>query len=322
LTPSEDTHESFNRIAQVVTQRYHATAGKTLRDAYNLDNAFLETEADADFAYRNREKILAVMADAQSFERLLDLFVNEAIAFTYASNQFIQIDALEEAAFRRIYSGYLREMQRVLAKNETRPALADALRALVTVHFHELRANLTRFFDRETGEVAEANVILQKVTCAEYSPELQLNILGVALVDLKPPVLDLGCGKTGELVRYLNRAGISAVGVDRVVEARPELVQADWLELPLEPGRWGTIISHMAFSHHFTFHHLYKHGRVEPYARQYMALLNALQAGGSFYYAPGLPFIEAYLPVEKYAVHRHTVRGSEGSYSMRVRRLD
>jgi hypothetical protein len=65
---------------------------------------------------------------------------------------------------------------------------------------------------------------------------------------------------------------------------------------------WGTILSHMAFSNHFLFHHLYKHGSPNEYAQAYMAILSALEPGGSFYYAPGLPFIEQFLPARFFHV--------------------
>jgi hypothetical protein len=88
------------------------------------------------------------------------------------------------------------------------------------------------------------------------------------------------------------------------VEASPFLVQADWFECDLQADTWGTIISHMAFSNHFLFHHRYKHGHPEEYARQYMKLLAALKPGGAFYYSPGLPFIESFLPTSQYSITR------------------
>ncbi len=98
------------------------------------------------------------------------------------------------------------------------------------------------------------------------------------------------------------------------------MIQADWLEAPLEPGAWGTVISHMAFSNHFQFHHRYRHGSVEPYARRYMAVLRALRPGGSFCYAPGLPFIEAYLAPERFRLSRKWIIEEQGLYACRVQR--
>jgi hypothetical protein len=321
LDSPNEKQDFYAQMAQRIARRYRANKGKTLRDVYRLDADFLNTETDVDFAIHNREKIISLLANQEQVERLVDLFTNLTISFTYASNQFIQINALEETALRRIYTNYLREMERMLVQNKSDAAIATALQKLVAGHFQDLRENITRFFDQETGAEAQTNVILQKVVCAEYSPELQLEILATQLEALEQPVLDFGCGKSGLLVRYLNQRGIQAAGIDRVVEPDTALVQADWLEYHLEPQRWGTVISHMAFTNHFIFHHLYQHGSIEPYARQYMAILGSLKIGGSFFYTPGLPFIEPYLPPDKYRITRKNVIGKETVYASRILRL-
>ena len=73
------------------------------------------------------------------------------------------------------------------------------------------------------------------------------------------------------------------------------LFQINWLESTFPSNTWGTVISHMAFSNHFTHHHLKTDGKFEAYARKYMEILNALKVGGSFIYTPGLSFIEELL---------------------------
>jgi hypothetical protein len=147
---------------------------------------------------------------------------------------------------------------------------------------------------------------LQTPVCHEYSAELQLSILGIDLKTVKEPVLDLGCGRSGLLVRYLNTLGIETFGIDRDVKTFPFLIQADWMDFPDEKNRWGTILSHMAFSNHFMFQHHYRYGHPEQFAHLYMRILNSLQSGGSFYYSPGLPFIERFLPSDRYQVAVYT----------------
>lgn len=298
----ESYQDFFARMADVIARRYDLNADKSLRDVYQLNVDFLDTRSDVDFAIHHREEILAVLADRQKFEQLVDLFVRRAIEFTYASNQFVQINRTKEAELRRIYSGYLSEIRQMLAESRSEPEISVRLSWLVKEHFQNLRTNISSFFDPTTGADTQSNVILQKVVCAEYTPEMQLEILGVQPDALLQPVLDLGCGKSGKLVQYLRQNGIQATGVDRVVDSSLNLIQADWLGYPMVPDDWGTVISHMAFTNHFLFHHLYRHGSIEHYARQYMSILKSLKKQGSFYYAPGLPFIEAYLPQETYQV--------------------
>lgn len=310
----------YRRMVEVIERRYQITANKSLRDVYALDAEFLNTDADAEFAFRNREKILTVLDRPELFEALVRVFLNLTIEFTYASNQFVQLNACEEAELRRIYAAYLRDFQRILSTSRSEAEISRSIKRLVAGHFGDLRANITRFFDPETGEKEESNVILNRAVCADYSPALQLEVFGLRVTDLIAPVLDLGCGKSGELVRYLNANGVDAVGIDRMVDGSLDgvLIQIDWLEFELEPGAWGTVLSHMAFSNHFVFQHWYKYGQVQPYACQYMAVLRALKPGGSFYYTPALPFIETYLPEDHYRVTRRNVTGE--LYASRVLR--
>jgi hypothetical protein len=307
LKHRENYQDFFARMAGVIARRYDLNADKSLRDVYQLNADFLDTRSDAEFAIHHREEILAVLADSQKFEQLVDLFVRRAIEFTYASNQFVQINTIKKAELRRIYSGYLQEIGQVLAESSSELEISARLSRLVKEHFQNLRSNISHFFDPATIADAQSNVILQKVVCAEYTPEMQLEILGVQPDALLQPVLDLGCGKSGKLVQYLRQNGIRATGVDRFVDPSLNLIQADWLGYTMVPGYWGTVISHMAFTNHFLFHHLYRHGSIEPYARQYMTILKSLKERGSFYYAPGLPFIEVYLPEETYQVTKKQI---------------
>jgi hypothetical protein len=302
----ENDQDFFERLAVSISKRYRTSAGKSLWDVFQLNEIFLDTEADATFAIRNREKILAVLAAPEQRSRLVDLFVNATIEFTYASNQFIHLDAWEEGELRRIYQSYLDDLQ-VLLTNPSEQEIESGMKKLVAGHFWDLRMNISRFFDGGTGQDVQANMVFNQAVCAEYSPALQMEILGIRLDQLIEPVLDIGCGKSGKLVTYLNENGIQAFGVDRLVDLSPYLSQTDWLMLDLQPNTWGTILSHLAFSNHFTFQHLYKYGKVEPYARQYMEILSALKPEGSFYYTPGLPFIETYLPADRYSITRRKI---------------
>ena len=44
---------------------------------------------------------------------------------------------------------------------------------------------------------------LNLLSAPEYSPGLQIEILQIETTQLKEPVLDIGCGKQGNLVNYL-----------------------------------------------------------------------------------------------------------------------
>ena len=134
-----------------------------------------------------------------------------------------------------------------------------------------------------------------EVVCSEYSPGLQLRVLGLA--DIRGPVLDVGCGASRGLVAELNARGVAAEGIDRVHGD-------DWLTYTYGVDRWASVVSHHGFSLHFLHHHLRPGETALVYARVYMDILRSLQIGGVFAYAPGLPFLEAMLPAASYRVVR------------------
>jgi hypothetical protein len=119
LKRRESYQDFFARMADVIARRYDLNADKSLRDVYQLNADFLDTRSDADFAIYYREEILTILADPQKFEQLVDLFVHRAIEFSYASNQFVQISITKEAELRRLYSGYLSEIRRLLAESRS-----------------------------------------------------------------------------------------------------------------------------------------------------------------------------------------------------------
>lgn len=140
------------------------------------------------------------------------------------------------------------------------------------------------------------------VVSAEYSPDLQLALLGLE-PELRPPVLDIGCGANASLVRSLRARGLRAHGIDRLA---PEDVAIgdDWLRFSYGEARFGTVLSHLGFSLYFLHHHLAGRDTAYEYARSYMAILTSLVPGGLFAYTPGLPFLETLLDASKYRV-RH-----------------
>lgn len=174
-----------------------------------------------------------------------------------------------------------------------RTALARAV-AAPDAAVEELRQGLARLVRAQSGgQVVE-------VVCAEYSPALQLQVLG--LTDVRGPLLDVGCGEQRRLVEEVRGRGTSAEGIDRAFGD-------DWLNYDYGVERWATVVSHHGFSLHFMHHHLRPGATALRYAQGYMNILRSLQSGGVFAYAPGLPFLEGMLPADAYRVVRVTLPG-------------
>lgn len=158
---------------------------------------------------------------------------------------------------------------------------------------------------------ADKNEKLQEVVCEEYNAQLQLDLLRIDLDGIKEPVLDIGCGKNGELVKYLRKSGIEAFGFDRSITNTEFCIDTDWFDYHYGNDKWGTIISNLGFSNHFNHHHLRTDGNYVAYAQTYMQILHSLKPGGAFHYAPALPFIEQFIDKEKFEISTYRVFNSE-----------
>lgn len=162
--------------------------------------------------------------------------------------------------------------------------------------------------------------MLEPVVCSEYSAELQIGILQIDITQLIEPVLDIGCGKQGNLVMYLRERGIDAYGFDRFAYGHSFLTNSNWFEYLCGREKWGTIFSNLGFSNHFKHHHFRDDGNFIDYAKKYMEILDSLKVGGSFHYALDLPFIEQYLDKNKYQIKSQNIEQSAFK-SIRVKRL-
>ncbi len=303
--------EIYDKLSSTILRRYKANSRKTMLDVYHVDRDFVRLEKDnLEFLYENRVEVTAILNDPVYSLDLAREFVRSSLEFTYNNNQYVHLDQEEQERLLTMYSVYLRGMKAVLDSSSGYVEFEQNFSALVKDHFKDLSRNISRFFDREPGWQVQENIILKQVVCSEYSPDFQLKLLGLDAQALMTPVLDLGCGKQGILVKHLQSLGMKALGVDRVVNPAPGLHEADWFDLEFKPDSWGTVISHMAFSNHFLFHHRYKNGNPDRYAAMYMRILNGLKPGGSFVYSPGVPFIEQYLPAEKFTIQRRDVSPS------------
>ncbi len=259
----------------------------------------------AHFIYREREAVCAVLADERR-RRVLRQFDVGLRSHIQRDNQFIALGPEELARVELLYDVYLDDVAAIVARPRTLEEIDRRLRAAIRNHLHALRDFVAALDAAHRN--GPASLLDRPVVCEEYAPRLQLAVLGLDPAEMLEPILDVGCGHDGALVRHLRALGLEAYGIDRLVGAdQPELHEADWLAYPYGISRWGTVISHLAFAHHFLFQHHYRYGAPEVYARVYMAILNALLPGGAFYYAPGLPFIEDLLPAGAYSVRRRQV---------------
>ena len=216
--------------------------------------------------------------------------LDAALAELWAAHPEVVVRAVDVGAAARAIVRWLQSRQQFLVI-EVAAVEAMVARALAggPAAASGLRVELAELVRGQMGgQVVE-------VVCSEYSPGLQLQLLGLA--DIRGPVLDVGCGASRGLVAELNARGVAAEGIDRVHGD-------DWLTYAYGVDRWASVVSHHGFSLHFLHHHLRPGEAALAYARVYMDILRSLRIGGVFTYAPGLPFLEAMLPAASYRVVR------------------
>lgn len=239
------------------------------------------------------DKISDIKTDnTVSFNYAIDCITNKVLNEFYRINQYYSFD---EEAKQKLKSIYIDLYNQIKQKNYSKETLACN-------HSKRLKKWLQKSnpFSQKIYSPSQKNATV--TPCFEYSPSLQLKILKLDTTQLLEPVLDIGCGQNGYLVNYLRKHDIETYGIDRYNSDCSFIKNSDWLIYDFGVEKWGTIISNLGFSNHFSHHHLREDGKYIDYAKKYMSILNSLKVNGKFHYAPALPFIEQYLDRSKFSL--------------------
>lgn len=227
-----------------------------------------------------------------SFNYILDYTVNNILKEFYRVNQYY---SFEEEAKQELKSIYTDLYNQIKHNNYSKEVLAYN-------HSKRLKEWLQKTNPFSQRVYLSTQKKVEITPCFEYSPSIQLKILELDLTQLFEPVLDIGCGQSGYLVNYLRKHGIESYGIDRYYSDCDFIKNSDWLIYDFGVEKWGTIISNLGFSNHFSHHHLREDGKYIDYAKKYMSILDSLKTNGKFHYAPSLPFIEQYLDSNKFSL--------------------
>jgi len=254
-------------------------------------NLFFEIENPFRFSQKFLDTITDIdINDHISINYLLEYVVKSVLKEFYKVNQYYNFNKQDIIDLKSLYNKLFRLIKQ---KSHSKEELAY-------IHYQNLKDWLQKTNPFAEKIYSPKQKITEETPCFEYSPALQLEILQIDLTQLIEPVLDIGCGENGNLVRYLREKQIDAYGIDRYNSDYNFIENTDWLEYNFEADTWGTIISNLGFSNHFLHHHLRTDGNFIGYAKKYMEILNSLKIGGKFHYAPSLPFIEQFLDRCKY----------------------
>lgn len=242
--------------------------------------------------------------DADTEKEMIDFLTDEALQEFCRVNQYFSFNTESVNQLKIAYSLLMNNI-RALENN----ASPSELEAVSRQHYENLCDWLVKTNGFAEKMYDNNQEYVQPVACSEYPPDLQLSILQLKPETMFQPVLDIGCGREVNLVNYLRDNGIEAYGIDRFDNKNPFYTKADWLEYSYKPSKWGTVVSNLGFSNHFTHHNLRSDGNFREYAQKYMEILQSLQTGGSFYYSPDLPFIEMHLDKSKYRCTNFVIEG-------------
>ena len=283
------------QLLAFTAQRYQVQADKDLND-YVFSNYLFHSYDPAliEFTFEHRREISALYSDEALLQEFIDFCVRSTKQYTYKRNQYINYPKEYEALLRGEYRDFFVQIKSLIERARSPHDIAEEFGPVISRHHERLRLILASYCISYQKTPLEHNGLLQTVPCEEYSPSLQLQVLNIDMATLAEPILDIGCGLEGTLVRYLREQGLEAFGMDRLAPGGPEFFQKDWFDFD-NTQTWGTIIAHQSISTHFIYHHLRSSEMAKKYVQLFMNILATLEAHGAFYYAPGLPFFEAAL---------------------------
>ena len=215
---------------------------------------------------------------------LYNYFVNECVQ----KNQYLTLTQNDYKKVMNIYKNLISNLK-VINDNDK-----NEIQILTIIRQHRKSLIELLMTKDEIDEVI--------VPCSEYSYRLQEKILHINLNDICEPIIDIGCGKKASLVKDLIKKGKDAFGIDQYISSEKKILNENWFDFVFIPRKWGTIISHMAFTNHFRRNITYKTNDMGKYEQKYFEILESLKVGGKFIYCPRIPEIEKMINTSKYSI--------------------
>ena len=172
-------------------------------------------------------------------------------------------------------------------------------------HYPLIRAFVKTLYPRSIAAELQSTTRLGRVPSSEYSAEFQTRVLRLDPGKLKEPILDIGCGTEGNLVRYLRAQKLQAFGIDRSIRKGTDyLIKADWFEYDYGKNKWGTVVSNLSIANHLIYAQKYDEARASEYLKTFTHVLDSLSEGGTFSFAPAVDELVEYADCKRYKVDR------------------
>jgi hypothetical protein len=318
-----------DRLFFFITQRYQSHAARQLEDYIFSNRLFQSFETEfADFLFESHEGIFQYLSNAVNSAGLVEYCIRSTKEYTYKRNQYINFTRQYDELLLAEYQDLLVQIKNLSETARSREELFHSFGTVLQRHHERLRLILSSYCVITSQNELKNNPLLQTVPCEEYSARFQLDILRLDLEQIAEPVLDIGCGTEGALVKFLRNQGFEALGIDRLAPKEPFFYQSDWFDFDYNQRRWGTIIAHQSLSTHFIYNYLSNPAKAKSYVDLFMRILSSLDMNGKFCYAPGLPFFEDSLEkMERYEILRETISSDlsgigEIAYAVQIKLLE
>jgi len=235
---------------------------------------------------------------SEELTRIIKFAVRQCITRVLKVNQYLQIS---EGAQRRLAEIYRHTWEEITKSDDIDKALRKS-------HYPAIQVWLAELYPESLSKPLATQPQIRSLCCAEYSPEIQLQMLNISLKEIRNPVLDIGCGFSAELTKYLKSQGFIVIGFDRFVEEETDFITEDnWLDFQYSAQSWGTVISHMALSNYYRYAVQYDDNMQDSLESVYATILKSLRIGGCFYYTPGVKEIEQQIDRSEFHVERKQI---------------
>ena len=232
----------------------------------NLNLLFNQLDSAIGIDKSFRETLTTLKRDNEDVNDLIDYTVRKTLDTIFLINQYLEITKKDINRLKKIYKETWMDL------NE------ENLEQVIRQHHKKLSAWIARFYPPYFISALENQPLIGHVRNEEYSAELQSAIFDIKIEELKEPIIDIGCGKNGRLVKAISLVKKSVTGIDRFITDENELLlENDWFEFYFEGNHWGTIFANMSFSNHLLYTFTNDQRNIFRYFAKYKEIIESLK---------------------------------------------
>src|SRR5690606_18404843 len=153
-----------------------------------------------DAMFKSRDRIRADLAAEAARSAFALRMARGTLHYVTRGYQYIDIADVHLRNLEATYISFVDGLTRVSVLH-ARSDWSQAIGSILQTHHHQLRQWVAAELDAVGGLAPISRGAMP--VCGQYSPDVQLAVLGIDPQTLSGPILDLGCGEEGRLVQAL-----------------------------------------------------------------------------------------------------------------------